>query len=87
VLYLDTPENGETVGDCGVAFRPNVDDLAAKTLTLIRDSDLRSELGRRARERAQKTYTWEEVTQKYEDVFFEVLGKEPSRDIPTSSSI
>ena len=75
VLFLDTPENREAIGDCGVAFRLDVADLSDKTLMLIRDSELRSELGQRARQRAQKMYTWEGVTQKYEDLFFEILDK------------
>ena len=53
----------------------DVADLSDKTLMLIRDSELRSELGQRARQRAQKMYTWEGVTQKYEDLFFEILDK------------
>lgn len=75
VLYLDTPENHETVGDCGIAFRMDVEDLAAKMRSVITAPELRQELGRRARERAEREYGWEEVTQKYEALFDEVLNR------------
>ena len=75
ILYLNTPENRETVGDCGMVFQPDENDLVTKTLAMIGDPSLRSELGRRARRRAETLYSWEEVTQKYEDLFFEIRGK------------
>jgi len=82
VLYLDTPENRETVGDCGIAFQMDVDDLAAKMRALVGQSELRLELGRRARERAIRDYGWEEVTQEYEDLFRQVLDrKNPKRPL------
>jgi glycosyltransferase involved in cell wall biosynthesis len=72
VLYLDTPENRETVGECGIAFRMDVEDLAAKMRTVLSQPELRRELGQRARARAQKEYGWEEVTGQYEALFREV---------------
>jgi glycosyltransferase involved in cell wall biosynthesis len=86
VLYLDTPENRETAGDCGIAFRPDAEDLAVKILATIRDPDLRSELGRRARDRAKTLYSWEQITQKYEDLFLETLSNRASRSLPITPS-
>lgn len=84
ILYLDAPENRETVGECGIAFRADARDLAAKTLAAIQDPELRSALGQRARDRAQTIYGWEEVTQKYENLFYETLGQKPPEPLPTS---
>ena len=79
VLFLDTPENRETVGDCGLAFRPDENDLAAKLAALLLDPGRRAELGRRARERAEEQYNWDQVTRNYEDLFFELLGPSAAR--------
>ena len=75
VLYLDTPENRETAGDGGVAFRADSVDLAAGISRLLRDANLREELGRKARERAARMFGWEETVQKYETLFSELLTK------------
>ncbi len=75
VLYLDTPENRETAGDCGIAFQPNVEDLAAQIINLIRDTYRRQELGRQARKRAETIFRWDEVTQNYEALFSELVTK------------
>lgn len=75
LLYLDTPTNRETVGDCGMPFKARVDDLAARTSHLVRDPDQRAELARRAQERAETMFAWQGITQKYEELFSEILGK------------
>jgi glycosyltransferase involved in cell wall biosynthesis len=85
ILYLDTPENRETVGDCGIAFQLDADDLVARMRELVGQSELRLELGRRARERAIRDYGWEEVTQEYEALFRQVLDrKDPQRPFSTA---
>ena len=71
VVYLDTPENKETVADCGIAFGRNVNDLATKLRSVIENSELRHELGRRAHDRAQNVYGWEAITAKYEALLVE----------------
>src|SRR5690349_6169487 len=75
VLYLDTPENRETAGDAGVPFRAASADLASQISRLLRDPNLREELGRKAHERAAKMFGWDETTQKYESLFAELLAK------------
>src|SRR5438309_1749202 len=73
VLYLDTPENRETAADAGMPFRPESADLAAGISRLLADGNLRQELGRKAQERAERMFGWEETTQKYETLFSELL--------------
>jgi len=75
VLYLDTPENRETAGDCGVPFRPNAPDLAAQLSRLLSDERLRQELGRKAREHAETRFGWEAITRSYESLFAQLLDK------------
>jgi glycosyltransferase involved in cell wall biosynthesis len=75
IIYLNTPENLETVGECGIPFGQNVEELAHKMKSVIESSQLRNELGRRARDRALCTYGWEGITSKYEALLSETLGQ------------
>ena len=75
VLYLDTPENRETAGDGGVPFRADRANLAAEITNLLRDANLRQDLGRKAQERAARMFGWEGTTQKYESLFSELVPK------------
>jgi len=74
ILYLDTPENCETVGDTGLAFTRDPYDLAAKMHSVIQDGALRHELAQRAEQRARAGYSWEEVTKRYEQLLFDSLA-------------
>jgi glycosyltransferase involved in cell wall biosynthesis len=69
VVVSDIPENLETIGNAGIAFRKNdPKDLADKLQMLI---DNPSEVGKYKRlaiERVQKHYSWEVVTDQYEQV-------------------
>lgn len=87
VLYLDTPDNREAVADCGIAFGRDVDDLSRKIFDAIQDSELRASLGSRGRDRAMKVYRWEEITQKYEALFQEVLGHRVAQAVSSSASV
>jgi glycosyltransferase involved in cell wall biosynthesis len=74
VVYFETPENRETVGGCGIPFGRNINELSYKLKNAIENSELRNELGRRARDRAQSLYGWEGITAKYEALLLEALG-------------
>ncbi|HSB75889.1 MAG TPA: glycosyltransferase [Terriglobales bacterium] len=78
LLYLDTKENHEAVGDCGVAFRPDVDELAAAMQRLLDGSHLRDELARKALARATELYSWERVVDQYEQLFCELANIAPA---------
>jgi glycosyltransferase involved in cell wall biosynthesis len=69
VLFLDTPENREVVGEAGVAYQRNPADLAVKLTRVLGDAGLRAALGERARARAREHYNWEKITDQYEDLF------------------
>lgn len=69
-LYLETPENAEVAGECGLGFRKDEDALA----DLIDRVDTapqaeRERLGRQAAEVAAERYDWERVCDRYEELF------------------
>lgn len=73
VMASNTSALPEVVGDCGVLVDP-LDEAAMATsmLTLVRDANLRQQLGQRARERA-KSFTWRKTTERTLAVYRDVL--------------
>jgi glycosyltransferase involved in cell wall biosynthesis len=66
-LYLNTPENAEVAGEAGIAFER--DTLAAVLERVIAMSEEeREDLRRAAVQRVAKRYSWEAVTDAYEDL-------------------
>ncbi len=70
VLVNDHPPNVEAIGDAGMSFsgREGWRDLRAKLRDLIDSPDLVAELGRKASERVRDQYSWEVVTDRYEEL-------------------
>jgi glycosyltransferase involved in cell wall biosynthesis len=67
VLYRNTAENAEVAGDAGIPFEP--DDLPAKLeLALSMAEKDREALRKRAVARVRERYSWEAVTDAYEDL-------------------
>jgi glycosyltransferase involved in cell wall biosynthesis len=85
ILFLNTPENRETVADAGVSFERSQEDLAEKLKTLLADHDKRSDLARRARLRSAQYYTWDAITRQYETLFTELLGRHHAKAAPENS--
>jgi len=85
ILYCGTPENRETLGECGIAFEPRVDDLTTKMRLVVGDAELRGQLRSRAKERAQTTYSWSTVARQYEGLMLRALGKLAPADFLLSS--
>ncbi len=73
ILYLDTLANHETVRDCGISFRAEERDLAAKLAQLIAEPEQLRNLRDRAQSVALKVYSWERVVDQYERLFAEML--------------
>jgi glycosyltransferase involved in cell wall biosynthesis len=64
VLYLETPESAEVAGDAAVPF---TDDLAEKLCWAVKTTESERALwGERARERIERLYSWNAVTDRYE---------------------
>jgi glycosyltransferase involved in cell wall biosynthesis len=73
ILYLDTLANHETVRDCGISFRAEERDLAAKLAQLIAEPEQLRHLRDRAQSVALEVYSWERVVDQYERLFAEML--------------
>jgi glycosyltransferase involved in cell wall biosynthesis len=75
VLYLDNPENRETVSEAGIGFKHSPDDLAEKLRFLLDSSSLRAVISRVARTRAAAVYSWDAIAAQYEELLLHVSGK------------
>ncbi len=73
VLFLNTPENAEVADDAGIPFEAG--ELGAKLeQVLAMPAGERAEWGRRAAERVAKVYSWDAVTDQYENLLLK-LGR------------
>lgn len=70
VVVNDIATNLETVGDAAIPYagKLGADDLAVKLAELVRHPDTVACYRRRAAERAAAVYSWESVTDQYEDL-------------------
>ena len=75
VVVSDIAENREAVGDSGVTFPVGDAKALAAALTALLDSPERvRQLGERARERARTLYDWDDITDRIEQLYYEVAG-------------
>jgi glycosyltransferase involved in cell wall biosynthesis len=74
VVALNTLFNQEVVQDFGVLFEKNIDDLREK-LQYVEDNPLiAAEFRRRAPERIRDAYTWDHITDQYEELFLQLAA-------------
>ncbi len=67
ILYLDTSENAEVARGCGLPFTANsLPEVLQKSLALPQDE--RERLQRKAQQRVKERYSWEAVTDQYEEL-------------------
>jgi glycosyltransferase involved in cell wall biosynthesis len=72
VLYLDTEENREVAGGAGIPFG---NDLAGKLQSVLAMEEAERNLWRRrALERVRERYTWDAVTDAYEELLVRLAG-------------
>lgn len=72
VLYLDTPENAEVAGGCGVAFmHGNLTETIEKVLAMPEAE--RERLREAAQRRVRERYSWDAVTDAYENLLSEMM--------------
>jgi glycosyltransferase involved in cell wall biosynthesis len=75
VVALETPENREVGGDAVGYFRLGPRETLSGTLReWLADASLREEMRGRARRRASELYSWDRVTDAYEQLFASVAG-------------
>lgn len=80
VLALNTLFNQEVVQDYGILFDMNVDDLVTKLQHIEDHPVLAAEYRRRAPDRIREAYTWEHITDQYEEFFLQLAaGDDPTR--------
>lgn len=77
VIVHNTPENLETIGEAGFAYDGEAGalDLRRVLEELLKDSDTVEAYRLKGRQRAQTVYSWEAVTDAYEQLFYRVCGK------------
>ncbi len=77
VVVNDTPENLETIAAAGFSYEGSVGAASLRTVLerLLKDPAIVQETGERARERVREHYSWESVTDAYEQLFHEVLSE------------
>jgi glycosyltransferase involved in cell wall biosynthesis len=85
VLVNDHPPNAETVGDAGIYFsrRAGVEDLTAQLDRLLNDPKLVEKFRARALRRARE-YSWEAVTDQYEQMLEDVRNARRHGPLPDS---
>ncbi len=80
VLALDTPSNAEVLGKYGTLFKRDADDLTRKIQNVEDHPELAAEFRRRARERIRKAYSWETITDQYEEFLLRLAaGEDPTQ--------
>ncbi len=75
VVVNDTPENLETVGDAGFSYHGEVGAAGLRSVLerLLKDPALVAEQRRRGLDRVRAHYSWDAVTDAYEQLFRELL--------------
>lgn len=68
ILARDTPEHREALGDTGVYYE-SVDQLAATLRSVLDDAEGADASRARTRDRARALYSWDKVTDQYEELF------------------
>jgi glycosyltransferase involved in cell wall biosynthesis len=75
VLATDVPEQREVLGDAGFFFSTrNNGDLVEKIQYLIDHPEKVKKAGQKAKERIEKNYTWDGITDAYESLFRKCAG-------------
>jgi glycosyltransferase involved in cell wall biosynthesis len=72
VVYNDVPEHVEVIGEAGLSYR-GADQLRQRLQELIDDPQRVADLGAKAREIVARRYDWEDVTDRYEALFYDML--------------
>jgi len=70
VIATALPENEKVVGKCGFLAKPgDPEDFANKILEALRNPDLCREMGERARELAEREYSWQILAKQLEKLY------------------
>jgi len=75
VLALDTVFNREVLEDTGLFFSKDPETLAALMRRVESDAALVAELQRKAPARIREHYSWDKVSDQYDQLFREVVSR------------
>jgi spore maturation protein CgeB len=85
VLALNTPSNAGVLSDYGILFEHDAEELHRKLEYIEHHPDVAQAYRRRAPERIREAYSWETITDQYEEFFLRlVAGEDATR---THSSV
>lgn len=79
ILAHDNPFNAEVIGGHGLLFK-DADDLARKIDLIESQPDVAEGFRRSAPDRIRARYTWEHITDQYEELFYQLAaGEDPTK--------
>ena len=80
VLALNTRFNAEVLRDYGILFERDPLDLAGKLQHIEDHPEVAAEYRSRAPQRIREAYTWDRITDQYEELFLQLAaGEDPTR--------
>jgi len=80
VLALGTAFNQEVLQDYGILFGNDASDLTSKMQYIEDHEEIASEYSVRAPQRIREAYTWERITDQYEELFLQLAnGQDPTK--------
>jgi glycosyltransferase involved in cell wall biosynthesis len=80
ILALATAFNHEVLQDYGILFENNASDLARKLQQIDEHPEIAAQFRSRAPQRIREAYTWEMVTDHYEELFLQLAnGQDPTK--------
>jgi len=75
-LTSDIPENREAIGEAGLTFRNmDIDDLAGQMQRLLNNQEMCKQIGSLARTRVSQEFSWDSITDKFEELYFNLTDK------------
>ena len=83
ILAHENPFNAEVLGEYGLLFR-DPDDLAAKIGLIESKPQLAEDYRRRAPDRIRTVYSWEKITDQYEELFYQLAAGENPTQVHSS---
>jgi glycosyltransferase involved in cell wall biosynthesis len=70
IIANRVPEHEEVLGEAGLYYaKNNFDELASLLRQVVTQSDIRAQLKVLATQRARERYSWDTITDRYENVF------------------
>jgi len=75
IIALNTPFNREVLAGYGIMFERSVDDLRRQLQAVEDDPEMAAEYRRHAPERIREAYTWDHITDQYEEFFHQLVRR------------